>query len=62
MARCDFCKQSIPEGTGKKYITKAGRILDFCSMKCEKNLLKLHRKSRTTRWTDEFHKVKSKGQ
>ncbi len=59
MAKCDFCGKSIPAGTGKKYVMKAGKILDFCSGKCEKNLLVLGRKSRTTSWTNEFHKIKA---
>lgn len=58
MAKCDFCKISILVGTGKKYVKKDGKILDFCSHKCEKNLLKLGRKSRTTKWTGEYHKLK----
>ncbi|MBU0666530.1 MAG: 50S ribosomal protein L24e [Nanoarchaeota archaeon] len=58
MAKCDFCKKPIPAGTGKKYIKKDGKILDFCSSKCEKNLLKLGRKSRTTKWTNEYHQLK----
>ena len=48
MARCDFCKETIPRGTGKIYITKEGKKLDFCSGKCEKNMLKLKRKG--ARW------------
>ena len=61
MARCDFCSHSIERGTGKKYVMKDGKILDFCSTKCEKNSLKLHRSPRTTRWTLEYKKIK-KGQ
>ncbi|MBC8500169.1 MAG: 50S ribosomal protein L24e [DPANN group archaeon] len=57
MVRCDFCKKTIPAGTGKKYVFKTGKIIDFCSMKCEKNMLKLRRKPRTTKWTNEFHRV-----
>lgn len=45
MAHCDFCKQSIPKGTGKMYIKKDGKKLDFCSSKCEKNMLKLRRRN-----------------
>lgn len=40
------------------YVLKTGKILDFCSMKCEKNMLKLGRKARTTKWTEEYHKIK----
>jgi len=58
MARCDFCKIHIKEGTGKKFVKKDGKVLDFCSNKCEKNMLKLGRKSRTTKWTAEYHRVK----
>jgi len=47
-------------GTGKMYIKKDGKIMYFCSTKCEKNLLKLGRKPRTTRWTAEFHHEKKK--
>lgn len=45
-------------GTGKKYVQKDGKILDFCSNKCEKNLLVLRRKPRTTTWTNEYQAVK----
>ncbi len=56
--KCDFCKTRIEQGTGKIYIKKDGKILDFCSNKCEKNMLKLKRKPRTTRWTEEYHSIK----
>jgi large subunit ribosomal protein L24e len=58
MVRCDFCRKDILQGTGKKYVKKDGKVIDFCSMKCEKNLLKLGRKARTTKWTGEYHNVK----
>ena len=58
MAKCDFCKVIIPAGTGKKYVKKDGKIFNFCSNKCEKNMLKLKRKSRTTKWTKEYEQVK----
>jgi len=58
MSKCNFCGKSINVGTGKKYVMKTGKILDFCTMKCEKNMLKLGRKARTTKWTDEYHKIK----
>ena len=58
MARCDFCKKRIEPGTGKKFIKKDGKILDFCSNKCEKNMLKLRRKPRNVKWTLEARKVR----
>ncbi|MEK6964097.1 MAG: 50S ribosomal protein L24e [Nanoarchaeota archaeon] len=50
MARCDFCTRVIERGTGKKYVYKDGKVVDFCSRKCEKNLIHLRHTSRTTRW------------
>lgn len=60
MVKCEFCKNNIEPGTGKMLVMKDGKIMYFCSTKCEKNLLKLGRKSRTTRWTAEFASVKKK--
>lgn len=47
---CTFCNKFIERGTGKIYVRKTGKILNFCSMKCEKNMLKLGRKARLTKW------------
>ncbi len=54
MVKCDFCKRRIEPGTGKKLVRKDGKVLDFCSGKCEKNLLKLKRKPRNVKWTEEY--------
>lgn len=59
MANCNFCGKEIERGTGKIFIEKSGKPLYFCSTKCEKNLLKLNRKPRTTTWTEEHKKVKA---
>lgn len=59
MAKCDFCKHKIEPGTGKKFIQKDGKVLDFCSGKCETHHFKLKHKGRTTKWTAEFQKLKS---
>ena len=56
MAKCSFCGNEIEKGTGKKYIKIDGKILYFCSMKCEKNMLKLKRKSRNLKWTEHYDK------
>jgi large subunit ribosomal protein L24e len=56
MVKCSFCGVEISQGTGLIYVKKDAKVLDFCSRKCEKNLLKLGRKSRTTKWTDSFVK------
>jgi large subunit ribosomal protein L24e len=56
--KCSFCSTEIEKGTGKIYVKKDGKMFYFCSSKCEKNLLKLKRKPRTTTWTGEFHDTK----
>ena len=58
MVRCSFCNNNLAIGTGKMYIKKDGKTLWFCTSKCEKNMLKLNRKPRTTKWTGEFQKIK----
>ena len=58
MPRCDFCRKQIEPGTGKMFVRKDGKTFDFCSSKCEKNMLKLKRKTRTTNWTVEYSDVK----
>ena len=51
MARCSFCGYMVSKGTGKIYVEKGGKVLNFCSMKCEKNMLKLKRNPRKLKWT-----------
>ncbi len=58
MAVCSFCGTSIEQGTGKMYVKKDGKVLYFCSSKCEKNLLALGRKPRNITWTAEYQKAK----
>lgn len=58
MARCSFCRRLIEPGTGTMFVKNDGRIFMFCSSKCEKNLLKLDHKPRTTRWTLEAAREK----
>ena len=55
---CSFCSTEITKGTGKIFVKTDGKVLYFCSSKCEKNFLKLKRKPRTTTWTREYMKVK----
>lgn len=56
MANCSFCGGRIEKGTGKIFVFKTGKIAYFCSMKCEKNMLKLGRKARTLKWTKSYEK------
>jgi large subunit ribosomal protein L24e len=50
MVRCSFCNTEIEKGTGKIVVSKVGKIMNFCSMKCEKNMLKLKRKAVNFKW------------
>ena len=58
MAKCTFCGNNIERGTGKIYVQKDAKVLNFCSMKCEKNHIKLGRKFLETRWSKKFKKEK----
>ncbi len=60
MPKCTFCGTSIKKGTGKIYAYASGKINNFCSMKCEKNLLKLGRKSLKVKWTEAYRKEHKK--
>jgi large subunit ribosomal protein L24e len=51
MVKCSFCGHEIEKGTGKMLVKSDGRLIYFCSTKCEKNLLKLKRKPRQHKWT-----------
>ncbi len=59
MARCSFCGNEIEKGTGMIFVQKIGKVLHFCSSKCENNF-ELGRKPKHTRWTQEFRKAKGK--
>jgi len=56
MSKCSFCGESIERGTGKIYVKKDGKILHFCSNKCEKNMFKLKRKPANFKWTKFYRK------
>ncbi len=54
MAKCTFCGEILEKGTGKMYVQNDGKVLYFCRMKCEKNMLKLGRKAIRTKWSKRF--------
>ncbi|AJF63021.1 MAG: 50S ribosomal protein L24e [archaeon GW2011_AR20] len=58
MTNCSFCGEVITPGTGKIFILTTGKILYFCSNKCEKNMLKLKRKNTESKWTKFYEKGK----
>jgi len=57
---CSFCGKSIEKGTGKMFVFKTGKILNFCKLKCEKNMLKLKRNPHKIKWTKEYRRVNKK--
>jgi len=59
MAKCSFCGEEIRFGTGKIFVYKNGKILNFCANKCEKNMMKLGRTARNLKWTG-FHEKGAK--
>ncbi|MFC1686734.1 50S ribosomal protein L24e [Nanoarchaeota archaeon] len=60
MPKCTFCGKAMPKGTGKMYVFANGKINHFCANKCEKNQLKLGRKSLKVKWTEAYRKEHKK--
>lgn len=58
MVKCSFCGCNVERGTGKIFVETDGKIFNFCSKKCEKNMFKLKRKARTLKWTEYYKKEK----
>ena len=58
MKKCNYCGKDIERGTGKMYVEITGSVLNFCSSKCEKGMMKMGRKSRNVKWTEEAHNLK----
>ena len=56
MAKCSFCRKIIEPGTGLMYVKNDGRIFNFCSKKCEKNLLIRKHVPRLTKWSKAYIK------
>lgn len=54
MVTCTFCGSDLKPGTGKMLVLKDGRVQYFDRQKCEKNLVTLGRKPRTTEWTASY--------
>jgi large subunit ribosomal protein L24e len=61
MPKCTFCGNSLPPGMGKMFVYVNGKVIYFCSNKCEKNLFKLGRKPLRVKWTEAARKVKKTG-
>jgi len=46
---------------GKMFVYVSGKVVYFCSTKCEKNVFKLGRKPLRVKWTEAYRKVKKSG-
>nr|8HKU_L24E Chain L24E, 50S ribosomal protein L24e [Sulfolobus acidocaldarius DSM 639]8HKV_L24E Chain L24E, 50S ribosomal protein L24e [Sulfolobus acidocaldarius DSM 639]8HKY_L24E Chain L24E, 50S ribosomal protein L24e [Sulfolobus acidocaldarius DSM 639]8HKZ_L24E Chain L24E, 50S ribosomal protein L24e [Sulfolobus acidocaldarius DSM 639]8HL1_L24E Chain L24E, 50S ribosomal protein L24e [Sulfolobus acidocaldarius DSM 639]8HL2_L24E Chain L24E, 50S ribosomal protein L24e [Sulfolobus acidocaldarius DSM 639] len=52
--QCSFCGKDILPGTGLMYVRNDGSLLWFCSSKCRKSMLKLHRDPKKLKWTKSY--------
>lgn len=53
---CSFCGVDIEPGTGKMYVKRDGTKYNFCSNKCQKNMVDLKRVNRNVKWTTSFER------
>ena len=49
--KCTFCSCEMERGTGKMLVMNDGKILYFCSSKCEQNMMGLGRNPKKVTWT-----------
>lgn len=57
--KCSFCGGKVPEGRGKMFVKKDGKVHYFCNSKCQKNF-NLGRQGKNVRWTETFRKFREK--
>ncbi|HLD80686.1 MAG TPA: 50S ribosomal protein L24e [archaeon] len=60
MAKCDFCGLEIEPGTGTIIVDGIGKTHGFCSSKCKRNKMNLHRNPRKVKWVRKKGKAKTK--
>ncbi len=60
MPNCSFCKIDIDPGTGKMLAKNSGKVLWFCSRKCEKNMLILKRNPAKFKWASKLKQIVKK--
>lgn len=60
MAKCTFCGKEQDDYKGTFLMKNDGTSNYYCSMKCQKNHLKLKRDKRKIKWTEAFHTVREK--
>ena len=57
---CDFCGSNIEPGTGTMFVHVDGRVVHYCSSKCENNA-DLGRAARDLEWTAEGQRMTTGG-
>ncbi len=55
---CNFCGTQIEPGTGILYVKKDGNTMNFCTRKCQVNMVQMKRVPRRVKWTNEYHTIK----
>jgi len=60
MPKCSFCSNTLETGTGVMFVKNDGKVLYFCSKKCERNMVNLRRESKDVRWVTKKKKEKTK--
>ena len=61
LAKCVFCGNEQEDFRGTYLIKNDGNKNYYCSSKCRKNHLNLHRDKKKIRWTESFHVLREKG-
>ena len=57
--KCSFCGDAIPQGQGTMFVRNDGRILHFCSSKCDRNF-EMGREGKRKKWTKAYASEKGK--
>ena len=51
MPKCNYCNKEFERGTGKMLVLNTGKLLNFCSNKCEQYMTVLERNPVRLKWT-----------
>ena len=54
--KCSFCGYDIAIGRGMMFVRRDGTVLNFCTPRCRKAMIKYKKKARKTRWTAHYGK------
>lgn len=57
--KCYFCGNAIPQGQGMMFVKNDGKVLYFCSSKCERNA-EMGREGKKKKWTKTYAGEKGK--